>query len=93
MAGIIALFAVLVAVLIYFIVIWVIRAHKRQVSAGREGMVGQKAVVKTALAPKGIVIAEGENWQAIIDKGRAEPEEEVIITKVEGLRLRVTRKE
>jgi membrane-bound ClpP family serine protease len=56
-------------------------------------MVGQKAVVKTALAPKGIVIAEGENWQAIIDKGRAEPEEEVIITKVEGLRLRVTRKE
>jgi membrane-bound ClpP family serine protease len=56
-------------------------------------MLGEAAVVKTALTPKGTVTVEGEIWQAVIDKGRAEPDEEVIITKVEGLRLRVTRKE
>jgi len=36
-----------------------------------------------------MVMVEGENWQAIIDDGTAEPEEEVTVTKVEGLRLRV----
>jgi len=48
--------------------------------------------VETVLAPKGIVFVEGERWTAVIDKGRAEPEEEVIITAVQGLKLTVTRK-
>jgi membrane-bound serine protease (ClpP class) len=93
LAWIIAIIAILVVVFLYFVVIWVIRAHRRQVAAGKEDLVGKTAVVETALVPKGMVLAEGELWQAIIDKGRAEPEEEVIITKVEGLKLRVTRKE
>ena len=84
---------IIIVVLLYFVVIWVVRAHQRQVTAGREGLVGETAVVETALEPKGVVLVEGEHWTAIIDKGRAEPEEEVIITKVEGLKLRVTKKE
>jgi membrane-bound serine protease (ClpP class) len=90
---VIVLIAIVIAVLIYFIVIWVIRAHQRHVTAGREGLVGETAVVKVALVPKGVVLVEGELWTAITDKGRVEPEEEVIITKVEGLKLRVTKKE
>jgi membrane-bound serine protease (ClpP class) len=89
---VIVLIAIVVAVLLYFIVIWVIRAHQRHVTAGREGLVGETAVVKVALEPKGVVLVEGELWTAITDKGRVEPEEEVIITKVEGLKLRVTKK-
>jgi len=43
--------------------------------------------------PRGTVLIQGEHWVAISDKGRIEPGEEVIITKVEGLKLRVMKKE
>ena len=49
-------------------------------------------MAETALNPKGTVLVEGEHWTAVIDNGRAEPEEEVIITRVDGLKLMVTRK-
>lgn len=93
MAGLIALGIIIAVALLYLLVVWVLRTYRKQVTAGREGMEGETAVVKTALSPKGTVQVEGEIWQAVIDKGRAEPEEEVIIKKVEGLKLRVTRKE
>ena len=73
-------------------VIWGIRAHRRQVSAGREELVGKTAEVKIALAPKGTVFVEGEQWTAVSEEGRVEPGEEVIITKVDNLRLYVTKK-
>ena len=53
---------------------------------------GKTAVAQTALNPKGTVLAEGEIWAAIAEEGEIEPGEEVIITKVEGLKLRVVRK-
>ena len=73
-------------------VIWGIRAHHYQISAGREDLIGQTAEVKVALEPKGIVFVEGERWTAISEKGRVESGEEVIITKVDGLKLWVTKK-
>ena len=90
---VIIVIAIIIVVVIIFVVIWSIRAHQRQVSAGKEDLVGRTAVVEIALEPKGVVFVEGERWTAIADKGRVEPEEEVIITKVEGLKLRVTKKE
>ena len=76
-----------------FTIIFGIRAHRRQVSAGREDLIGRVAEVNTVIDPKGTVFIEGERWVAISDKGRVEPGEEVIITKVEGLKLWVTKKE
>ena len=76
-----------------FTIIYGIRAHRRQVSAGREDLIGKVAEVNTVIDPKGTVFIEGERWVAISDKGRVEPGEEVIITKVEGLKLWVTKKE
>ena len=90
---VIIVIAIIIVIVIVFVVIWSIRAHQRQVSAGKEDLVGRTAVVEIALEPKGVVLVEGERWNAIADKGRVEPEEEVIITKVEGLKLRVTKKE
>lgn len=86
------LLIVLVVIFLVFVVIWVIRAHQRKVTVGKEDLVGRTATVETVLEPKGIVLVEGERWTAILDKGRAEPEEEVVITRVEGLKLYVTRK-
>ena len=76
-----------------FTIIFGIRAHRQQVLAGREELIGKTAEATTAMNPKGIVFIQGERWTAILDKGRVEPGEEVIITKIEGLKLRVTKKE
>jgi membrane-bound serine protease (ClpP class) len=92
MAALITISAIIVVIALYFVVVWVLRAYRRQIAAGREDLIGRMAVVKTTLAPKGLVLVEGERWTAVIDKGRAEPEEEVTITKVDGLKLIVTRK-
>jgi membrane-bound serine protease (ClpP class) len=89
----ITIIIIIVIILIVFVVIWGIRAHRKKVSAGKEELVGKTAVVEIALEPKGVVLVEGERWTAITDKGRVEPEEEVIITKVEGLKLTVTKKQ
>jgi membrane-bound serine protease (ClpP class) len=88
----IAIIAIIIVVFLAFVVLWVIRAHQKHISAGKEDLVGKTAVVDIALEPKGVVLVEGELWTATIDRGRAEPEEEVIITKVEGLKLTVTKK-
>ena len=74
-------------------VIWGIRAHRRQISAGREELIGRSAEVRVALNPKGIVFIEGEQWTAVSDSGRVESGEEVTITKVDSLKLYVTKKQ
>jgi len=73
-------------------IIWGIRAHRRHISAGWEELVGRTAEVRIALEPKGTVFLEGEQWMAVSESGRVEPGEEVIITKVDGLKLYVTKK-
>ena len=71
----------------------VIRAHRRQAFTGREELVGKTATVKAALEPEGTVFFKGEHWTAVLDKGQAKPGETVIITKTDGLRLYVTKKQ
>jgi len=85
--------AVIIAALFAFVISRVIRAHRRQASTGREELIGKTAVVKVALEPEGTVFYKGERWAATSDKGRVEPGEAVIITKVDGLKLYVIRKE
>ena len=89
----IAIVAIGIAVSLAITIIWGIRAHHHQVSAGREELIGKTAEVKIALEPKGVVFIQGERWTAISDSGRVKPGEEVIITKVDGLKLWVTKKE
>jgi len=81
-----------IAAFIAVTIIWGIRAHRHQVSAGREDLVGKTAEVLIALEPKGVVFIQGERWKAISEKGQIKSGEEVVITKVEGLKLWVTRK-
>lgn len=88
----IVVIAIVIVILLVFVVIWSVRAHQKKVAAGKEELVGRTAIVEIALEPKGVVLVEGERWTAIADQGRVEPEEEVIITKVDGLKLLVTKK-
>jgi len=77
---------------IAFIIYHALRAHRRQPTTGREELTGKTAVVKTALDPEGTVLHQGELWTAVLDKDRAEPGEEVTITKFDSLKLYVTKK-
>jgi membrane-bound serine protease (ClpP class) len=92
-AGLLALIIIIVIAVLVFVVFRIVRAHQKKVAAGREELIGRTAIVEIALVPKGVVFIEGERWTAVVDKGRAEPEEEVIITGVDGLKLTVTRKQ
>ncbi|MFH0768810.1 MAG: NfeD family protein [Chloroflexota bacterium] len=78
-----------VAAFLAVTVIWGIRAHRLKIAVGREDLIGKTAEVKVPLEPKGMVFVEGEQWAAISETGRVEPGEEVIITKVDGLKLYV----
>ena len=90
-AWLITIIVIIVVGFLVIAVVWGIKAHRNKVAAGREELVGKMATVEIALAPKGVVLVEGERWTAIIDNGQAEPEEEVTVSKVEGLRLIVTK--
>ncbi len=76
-----------------FVVQRVIRAHRSQASTGREELVGKTAVVKEALEPEGTIFFKGERWKAVSEKGRIKPRDEVIITRVDGLKLYVIKKQ
>ena len=56
-------------------------------------MIGKVALVKVALEPEGTVLFKGERWTAISEAGRVELGEQVIITRVDGLTLYVTKKD
>lgn len=76
-----------------FVVGAIIRSQRRSHSTGAEGMIGKIAVAKTPLNPTGTVAIQGELWSAIVEGEHINPHEEVIITKVEELKLRVVKKD
>ncbi|MBA7688642.1 hypothetical protein ES703_97128 [subsurface metagenome] len=88
----IAIIAICIIAFLVFVINRGIRAHRHQVSAGREDLIGKTAEVKIALEPKGIVFVQGERWTAISETDWVKPGEEVIITKVDGLKLYVIKK-
>jgi len=89
----IATITIIVVAFFVFAVQRVIRAHHRQAFTGREELSGKIAIVKRALEPEGMVLFKGELWTAISESGRVEPGEEVIINKVDSLKLYVSKKQ
>jgi len=84
---------VTVFTVIFVIVITaVVRAHRQRITTGREGLVGEAALARTSLDPRGTVMLKGERWNATSENGTIGPGEEVVITKVEGLKLKVAKR-
>jgi len=75
-----------------FVVGAIVRGQRRRKATGAEGMIGKIAIAKTPLDPTGTVSTHGELWTAASEGGRVAPGEEVIITKVEELKLWVAKK-
>jgi membrane-bound serine protease (ClpP class) len=81
-----------VTVSLFFIVVAgiVFRSHFQRALTGTAGMVGERGVAVTPLAPEGQVFVHGEYWHAVSDEpiGAKEPVE---ILEVKDLQLRVCR--
>jgi membrane-bound ClpP family serine protease len=92
MTGPIIIAIVFAIAFISFVIYAIVKGQMRKLSAGVEEMIGKEAVAQTTLNPKGMVLAEGELWTAIAEGSKIGPGEEVIITKVEGLKLWVVKK-
>ncbi len=88
----IATIAIIIVGFLAFAITRIVRTYRRQPFFGREELVGKTATVRATLDPEGIVFFKGERWIAISESGRIEPGEEVIIKKVENLKLHVAKK-
>jgi len=65
-----------------------LRTMRRPATTGREGMIGLRGTVRSALAPRGTIEVHGEIWQAVSDEPLP-PGHVVIVTEMDGLVLRV----
>jgi membrane-bound serine protease (ClpP class) len=79
-----------IVVSVFFITVaaLVFRMHFRRSMSGAQGMVGEKGVAYTSLAPEGQVFVHGEYWQAFSDESIA-PGEPIEVEKVIDLKLKV----
>jgi len=80
------------AAFVILVIFAIVKGQRRKLTAGVENMVGKVAVTQTELNPTGTVLAEGELWTAIAEGSKIKADEEVVITKVAGLKLWVTKK-
>jgi membrane-bound serine protease (ClpP class) len=88
---VIIMIAIATAIFFLFALGFAVRAHRRKVTTGQKGLEGEIGTARTDLNPEGDVFVEGEIWRAEADQPVVKGEK-VVVTKVEGLTLKVTKK-
>ncbi len=81
------------AAFVVLVFVNVLRIRRMPAKMGMETVVGRKAVARSALDPAGYVILNGEYWAAESEDGAIEAGEPVIVTEVNGLKLKVRRQQ
>jgi membrane-bound serine protease (ClpP class) len=76
------------ALFFVFAVAKVVKAHQRKPTTGGEGLVGEEGSADTDIMPEGKVFVRGEYWDADSSE-RIMKGEKVVVTEVEGLRVKV----
>lgn len=87
----IILIVALSAAFFLFAVTYGIRAHRRKVSTGNEGMIGELGTAISSLKPTGEVMVHGEIWSAESEGDEIRKGDAVTITGIEKLKLKVKR--
>jgi membrane-bound serine protease (ClpP class) len=92
-ASLVVIITVAAGTALFFIIAFgfAVRAHKRKVTTGQKGLMGEVGVARTALRPEGLVFIQGEIWKAEADQP-IKKGEKVVVTAVELLTLKVTKK-
>ncbi len=78
-------------VFVLFVIVNVVRIRRMPPQVGKETLIGQEAVVRSTLDPSGSVLMDGEVWSAEGQDDPIQPGEHVIVTAINGLRLKVKR--
>ena len=73
----------------YWLMYRLLLTQGRKAFFGREGMVGLKGKTVTLLNPEGLVRVRGELWTAVSQGGELVVGAEVVVVRLEGLRLDV----
>jgi len=81
--------AVVTGLFFAFAIAKVVQAHRRPAVTGREGLIGQSALARTALEPEGKVFLKGELWDATALDGPIAAGETVEIVAVDRFSLQV----
>ncbi len=81
---------VCVAGFLIFVVGFVIKSYRKQVTTGYEGMVGMTGRVTERIDPRGMVFVAGALWKAVSDQ-IIEPEEEVRVVSGQHQILKVVK--
>jgi membrane-bound serine protease (ClpP class) len=90
---------VIIAVVIFSVVFfgWIvgmaIRAQKKKVVTGKEGLLLELGLTTTDLDLEGTVMIHGELWNAQSTEGRINKGEKVKVVKIDGMKLKVKRNE
>jgi len=75
-----------------FAITLALRAQRRRVVSGKEGLLGLHGEVRRALVPRGAVFVAGEHWSAVSETGESLPEgTDVEVAGVDHLLLTVRR--
>ncbi len=80
---------VLWAVMLGAVVRLVVRARHAPILTGTQLVVGAAGVAKTDIAPKGVVLVNGEEWHAVADASPIARGTGITVVSVEGLKLHV----
>ena len=88
--GVIASVVGITAAFFLFALRYILKARKRQVATGGEGLVGQATVVKQRIDPDGMVYVAGALWKAVADEPIEEGSKAVVVS-VDGMILKVQR--
>ena len=67
----------------------VLRARHQPVLTGTQRVRGRSGIAKTELAPRGVVLVSGEDWDAVAEASPIARGERIVVVSVEGLTLHV----
>lgn len=86
---VIILIVVLTAAFFLFAITFGIKAQRKKVATGLEGMIGEEGVAITNLNPNGEVKVHGEIWKAKSESGEIRKGSEIIVSGLTNLKLTV----
>ena len=66
-----------------------LRAQKRRIDTGEQGMIGAVGIAFSTLNPAGQVKVQGELWNAESIEGTIAKDTRIVVTEIHGLSLKV----
>ncbi len=81
--------SIFTALLFFFVLFFVIKAHQRKVTTGKEGLIGEIGEARTDLNPYGKIYVHGEYWNGKSQEGLIEKGAKVKVVRIDGRELLV----